>query len=191
MKLSKWARQNNLHYRTALKWFHAGTLPVDAKQMPSGTIWVNETMSLVQPTTTKVAIYARVSSHDQKSDLDRQVARITEWALDQKQAPTMIVKDIGSGLNNRRRGLLSLLGDPLVSTIIVEHKDRLARWGFEFIEATLKSRGAKILVVNPAEKEQDMVQDLIDVATSVCARVYGKRNAKNKAKKWGDQLTKL
>jgi putative resolvase len=187
MKLTQWAKQNHIHYRTALNWFHAGQLPVPARQLETGTIWVDD-VPLESKVLPKVALYARVSSHDQKADLDRQVARLLEWSLTQGLQPNLITKDIGSGLNNRRRGLRALLSDASVSVIIVEHKDRLARWGFEFIEAALHSRRAKILVMNPGDIEQDLVRDLIDVATSVCARVYGKRSAKNKAEAWAKKL---
>ena len=70
-----------------------------------------------------------------------------------------------------------------VETIIVEHKDRLMLFGFEYVESTLKSRGAKVIVVDDSESRDDLVQDMISVLTSFCARLYGKRLAKNKAKR--------
>jgi predicted site-specific integrase-resolvase len=93
------------------------------------------------------------------------------------------VTEIGSGLNGRRRKLMRLLSDPEVTTIIVEHRDRLARFGFEYIETALMAQGRKIIVMEPGEVKDDLVQDMIEVLTSFCARLYGKRSARNRVKK--------
>jgi putative resolvase len=76
MKLSKWAKQNGVSYWTAWKWFRDGNLPVEAIQTKSGTILVQQP----EQQSGKIAIYARVSSSDQRPDLDRQVARLASWA---------------------------------------------------------------------------------------------------------------
>lgn len=78
---------------------------------------------------------------------------------------------------------MRLLSDPEVTTIIVEHRDRLARFGFEYIEAALMAQGRKIIVMEPGEVKDDLVQDMIEVLTSFCARLYGKRSARNRVKK--------
>ena len=91
------------------------------------------------------------------------------------------VIEIGSGLNGHRPRLLKLLADRKVTTIIVEHRDRLARFGSDYIEAALAASGRKLVVVDPGEMKNDLVQDMIDVLTSFCARLYGKRSARNKA----------
>ncbi|MGB9792145.1 MAG: recombinase family protein [Thermacetogeniaceae bacterium] len=82
-----------------------------------------------------------------------------------------------------RRKLLQLLSDPEITTIIVERRDRLARFGFEYIEAALMAQGRKILVMEPGEVKGDLVQDMIEVLTSFCARLYGRRSAKNRVKR--------
>jgi len=92
------------------------------------------------------ALYARVSSSDQKADLERQVVRLLEFANTNGLSVGKTVKEIGSGLNGKRKELLKLLSDPNVTTIIVEHRDRLTRFGFEFIEAALRAQGRRILV---------------------------------------------
>jgi putative resolvase len=85
VKLSEWAKQEGIHYQTAWGWFRDGKLPVPGTRRPSGTILVE-----VPPTNAagagRAAIYARVFSHDQRFDLDRQVARMTEWATTQGMA---------------------------------------------------------------------------------------------------------
>lgn len=78
---------------------------------------------------------------------------------------------------------MRLLSDPEVTTIIVEHRNRLARFGFEYIEAALMAQGRKIIVMEPGKVKDDLVQDMIEVLTSFCARLYGKRSARNRVKK--------
>ncbi len=179
MKLSEWAKRQGISYKTAWKWYKEGKLPVKAYQTPSGTILVE----VEERREGEVAIYARVSSADQKNDLDRQVARLLEFANSRGLAVTKTVTEIGSGLNGHRKKLMRLLADPNVTTIIVEHKDRLARFGFEFIEAALLAQGRKIIVVEPGEVKDDLVQDMIDVLTSFCTRLYGRKSAKNRVRK--------
>jgi predicted site-specific integrase-resolvase len=88
---------------------------------------------------------------------------------------------VGSGLNGQRRGLLKLLQRPEVGVIVVEHRERLARFGFDYIEASLGAQGRRIEVVEEGEMADDVVRDLHDVIVSMCARLYGRRSAKNRA----------
>jgi putative resolvase len=91
------------------------------------------------------------------------------------------VSEVGSGLNGKRRALLRLLSDARVETIVVEHRDRLARFGSDYIEAALAASGRKLIVVDPSEMKDDLVADMISILTSFCARLYGKRSARNRA----------
>ena len=177
MKLADWARKQGIDYKTAHRWFHAGTLPVPARQMVTGTILVD----LPEQEPVGVVIYSRVSSSSQKEDLVRQAGRLVEFAGQNALVVTGSVSEIGSGLNGKRRKLLRLLANPEVGTIIVEHRDRLARFGSEYIEAALHANGRKLIVVDTSEMKDDLVQDMIDVLTSFCARLYGRRAAKNRA----------
>jgi predicted site-specific integrase-resolvase len=181
MKLSAWAKQQGISYKTAWRWFKNGTLPVPYEQAPSGTI-------LVKPLTENerdliVALYARVSSHEQKKDLDGQIARLLIYANNKGLKVGQTVTEIGSGLNGHRPKLLKLLSDAKVKIIVVEHRDRLMRFGSEYVEACLKANQRQLLVVNEEELKDDLVQDMIEVLTSFCARLYGRRSAKNQAKK--------
>ncbi len=128
-------------------------------------------------------MYARVSSADQKADLDRQVARLSEFAAINRLRVVEVVREIGSGLNGHRRAMIKILRNPLINTIIVEHRDRLMRFGIEYIEAALAAQGRKLIVVDPEEMKDDIVRDLHEVIMSLCARLYGKRSAKNRAKR--------
>lgn len=179
MKLSEWARENGISYKTAWRWFKNGTLPVQAEQLASGTILVKK----LRPDSTKVTVYARVSSSDQKADLDRQIARLVQFANSKGLLVHQTVTEIGSGLNGHRSKLMKLLQDPQTTLILVEHRDRLMRFGSEYVEAALSAYDRKLLVADSTELKDDLVQDMIEVLTSFCARLYGRRSAKNKAKK--------
>lgn len=179
MKLSEWAKKQGISYHTAWRWFKEGKLPVRAEQTPSSTILVYETES----DSNEVAIYTRVSSSDQKKDLDRQVARLVMFANANKWVVAHTVTEIGSGLNGHRPKLMKLLANPQIKTIVVEHRDRLMRFGSEYVESALASQGRKLVVADARELKDDLVQDMIEVLTSFCARLYGRRSSKNKAKK--------
>jgi putative resolvase len=186
MKLSEWAAQQGVHYQTAWRWWKQGTLPVPARQLPSGTILVEvpAPASLDQMgggRTGRTVVYARVSAHDQRADLDRQVARVVSWAASQRLAVDQVVAEVGSGLNGRRAKLRRLLADAQVGTIVVEHRERLARFGVEHLEAALAAQGRRIVVVDPAEPGDELVGDMVEVLTSFCARLYGRRGARNRA----------
>jgi predicted site-specific integrase-resolvase len=125
--------------------------------------------------------YARVSSADQRADLDRQVARVTAWATGQHLSVDKVVTEVGSASDGHRRKFLALLGDEGVSTIVVEHRDRFARFGAEYVEAAMSAAGRRLLVVDPAEVDDDLVRDVTEILTSLCARLYGRRAAADRA----------
>ncbi|RQX05440.1 IS607 family transposase [Micromonospora globispora] len=178
MKLAEWARRNGVHPQTAYRWFREGTMPVPARRLPSGTIMVEVTDDARQG---QVVVYARVSSADQRADLDRQVARVTAWVTGRDMAVARVVTEVGSALDGRRKKFLGLLRDPAVSTIVVEHRDRFARFGAEYVEAALAAQGRRLMVVDPAEVDDDLVRDVTEILTSLCARLYGRRAAANRA----------
>jgi putative resolvase len=178
MKLSAWAKKQGVSYKTAWRWFKAGTLP-RAEQMPSGTVVVHED----ETPSAAVALYARVSSHEQKDQLAAQLGRLSEYASREKLLVIRAITEIGSGLNGHRPKLMKLLGDPSISAIVVEHRDRLMRFGSEYVESALSANGRNIIIVNPEEMKDDLVRDMIEVLTSFCARLYGRRSSRNRAKK--------
>lgn len=183
MKLSTWAKKQGISYKTAWRLWATGKLPLPAEQLATGTIIVKEPEASYEAGPSSVVLYARVSSSDQKQDLDRQLSRLVEYTTSHGLQVKGAIKEIGSGLNGKRTKLLSILRDPDVRTIVVEHKDRLVRFGFEYMEALLTVSGRRIIVVDESEMKDDLVQDMIDVLTSFCARLYGRRSAKNRAKK--------
>ena len=180
MKLSVWAKANGLTYKTAWRMWRDGALPIPAEQLATGTVLVHPPQGQAVEA---VALYARVSSGDQKADLERQLGRLAEYASKEKLMVTRSVSEIGSSLNGHRTKIMRLLADPTVHVIVVEHRDRLARFGSEYIESALSASGRKLIVVDQSEMKDDLVQDMIAVLTSFCARLYGRRAAKNRAEK--------
>jgi putative resolvase len=180
MKLSVWAKENGLTYRTAWRMWRDGRLPVPAEQLATGTVLVHPPQAR---SVEAAALYARVSSGDQKADLERQLGRLAKYASREKLTVIRSVSEIGSGLNGHRPKIMRLLADPIVRVIVVEHRDRLARLGSEYIEASLASSGRRLVVVDQSEMKDDLVQDMIELLTSFCARLYGRRAAKNRASK--------
>jgi predicted site-specific integrase-resolvase len=178
MKLSVWARRQGISYQTAWRWVKDDVMPVPWRQLPTGTILVDTSSDELVG---GVALYARVGSHDQRADLDRQLARLSVYAAEHSLHVVESVSEVGSGLNGKRRALLRLLSDPRIETIVVEHRDRLARFGSDYIEAALAASGRKLIVVDPSEMKDDLVADMISILTSFCARLYGKRSARNRA----------
>jgi putative resolvase len=158
-----------------------GRLPIPAEQLPTGTVIVHPPPQT--PAAGGVALYARVSSADQQAGLERQLGRLADDASRERLTVIRSVSEIGPGLNGHRAKVMRLLADPAVRTIVVEHRDRLARFGAEYIEAALAAGGRKLVVVDQAERKDDLVQDMVDVLTSFCARLYGRRAAKNRAEK--------
>jgi len=155
-------------------------MPVPARRLPSGTILVEVAGSDGVPDR-RAVLYARVSAYDQRADLDGQVARLTTWATSQDVGVAEVVTEVGSGLNGRRPKLARLLADPQATMIVVEHRDRLARFGVEYLEAALSAQGRRLVVVDPGETSDDLVRDMIEALTSLCARLYGRRGARNRA----------
>jgi len=182
MRLSDWARQQGVHPKTAYRWWRAGTLPVPAYQVNARCIMVGEpTASPTPPLSSSVVLYARVSSHDQKADLDRQVSRMAQWATTNGLTVTAIVTEVGSGMNGTRPKIRKLLSDSTATTILVEHRDRLGRMNTELVESALASTGRRLVVIDTTEVDDDLVRDMTEVLTSFCARLYGKRSAANRA----------
>lgn len=180
VKLSEWAKQQGLAYKTAHRMFKAGTLPLRSEQFATGTIIVHPAAPAARE---RVALYGRVSSADQKEDLGRQMVRLRDFAASKGWEVALEVVDIGSGLNGHRKGVLRLLSDVKITHIVVEHRDRLARFGSEMIAVALEASGRQLVVMNQTENKNDMVQDFVDVVTCMCARIYGRRAAKNRAER--------
>ncbi len=190
MKLSDWSKKMGISYRRAWQMFKDGKLP-NARQLPTGTIVViedeiNKTSSVPENT---VAIYARVSSHENKDNLEKQAERLKEYAMAKGYQIASIVKEIGSGANDVRPKLIKLLKSKDYKILIVEHQDRLTRFGFNYLRLLAEEQGKKIEIVNGAEDEkEDLVQDFTAVIYSFAAKLYGLRRARKKTEEIVNQI---
>lgn len=153
-------------------------MPVPAPRLPTGTTIVDNPPPAASSAAT---LYARVSSHDQRADLDRQIARLTACATTAGLPVVASVTEGGSGLNGRLPKLMRLLADPAAAVIVVEHRDRPARFGVEHLEAALAAHGRRLVVADSSETTDDLVRDMIEVSTSMCARLHGRRETRNRA----------
>ena len=153
MKLSEYAAKHGIQYRAAWNRFKAGKIP-GAWQDESGTIIVpDETQARLND----AAVYARVSDPSKRKT----------------------VSEVGSGVNDKRRRLSALLKRDDWGTLIVEHKDRLTRFGFEWFRLFIEQQGRRIVVINEAGDDRaDLVQDLVSIIYSFSARLYGQRRSK-------------
>lgn len=187
MKLSEWARKQGVSYVSAHKWFKAGKLPVKATQLASGTILIADEVHQVEQVE-KVCIYGRVSSSVKKDDLERQVERCLAFAAARGYSVDTVYKEIASGMNDKRIKLIKML-DSRPTKIIVEHKDRLTRFGFNYLENLLKKLGCEIVVINrDSEDESDLMKDFVAIITSFCCRLYGLRRGRSKTVELKKQL---
>lgn len=177
MKLSAYARKLGISYQTAWRWYSDGRL--DAYQTSTGTIIVRESSDGPKG----VALYARVSGADQKQDLERQVERLQTYAIARGYKVDKVVTELASGLNDTRPKLTALLKDMSIGVIVVEHRERLTRFGFNYIVNLLETQGRTVEVVLPQETKDDLVEDFLAVITSMCARLYGRRGNKHRAER--------
>lgn len=177
-----------MRYETAWRWYRDGK--IKGHRVGKHTIMVDEDKP-VQPADQQVAVYARVSSAENKSNLDSQAERLVAYSVAKGYQIARVVKEVGSGVNDARPKFLALLEDLSIQTIVVEHKDRASRFGVRYIESLLRLQGRQLEVVNRSEngtEDEDLLTDLTSIIYSFCARLYGQRRAKRKTEKIVEQL---
>jgi predicted site-specific integrase-resolvase len=186
VKLSTYAKKLGVCYRTAWDWWKKGKL--NAYQLDTGTIIVvDEPSPHVQ---LKVAIYARVSTPEKKSQLETQAQRLLDYCAAKGYKVEFVVKEVASGLNDQRPKLTKLLVDQSINLIVVEHKDRLTRFGFNYLELLLGNQHRTIEVINnDVTPRDDLMGDFVAIITSFCARLYGQRRCKRKTERIIAELT--
>lgn len=182
MKLSDWCKKEGINYKTGWNWFKANKLPVECYQTKTGTILVKENIidstNINKSNIKECIIYCRVSSHEKKNDLDRQTERCITFAVSNGFKINKVYKEIGSGMNDNRNQLIKLLNTN-INYIIVENKDRLIRFGFNYIKILLERLNIEIIVINNSDTDkEDLMKDLISIITSFCGRIYGLRRSK-------------
>jgi putative resolvase len=182
VNLTEWAHAQGIHVTTAYRWWREGTLPVPARKVGRLILVAPDAAAAPSPAGA-AGLYARVSSHDQKAELERQVARLSGWAAQAGLPVVRVEAEIGSGVNGVRPKARRLLADPRVTVVVVEHRDRLGRVNTELAEAALAAHGRRLAVIDDGEVTDDLVRDVTEVLTSFCARLYGRRLARNRAEK--------
>src|SRR2546422_3484685 len=180
MKLSRYAKQVGVSYKTAYRWYKAGTL--DAYQTATGIIIVRDKAD-EKPRTSRIALYARVSSLGQKEDLERQRQRLKDYAAAKGYQVSKEVTEIASGLNEKRPKLEKLLADTSIGTIVVENRDRLTRFGSHYIETLLEAQGRHLEMIFQRDTGDELVDDFVAVLSSMAARIYGRRQSKKRVEK--------
>jgi len=183
VNLTEWAHAQGIHVQTAYRWYREGTLPVPVRKVGRLILVSPETATEAARKTEGAGLYARVSSHDQESGLDGQVARLSAWAAEAGLAVVRVEAEVGSGMNESRAKVRRLLADPAVTVVVVEHRDRLGRMNTELVEAALSAHNRRLVVLDTSEVTDDLVRDMVEVLTWFCARLYGRRSARNRALK--------
>ena len=137
---------------------------------------------------TRTIVYCRVSSSQNKANLDTQAERVCAFCNAKGWVVNEVVKEVGSGLNDTRKGLLRIVTDPSVARVVVEHKDRLTRFGFNYLKSLFHG---EIVVINEAKEDRDdLMGDFVAIITSFCSRLYGLRMNKRRTEKLIEELSK-
>jgi predicted site-specific integrase-resolvase len=178
VKISEYAKTMNVTYRTVWNWSKSGHVKIEKSKSGLNYVILDDILSQ------KVAIYCRVSSSENKSNLESQKNRLIDYCNAKGYQVSQVITEIGSGLNDERKKLESLLLDRSITIIVVEHKDRLARFGINYISKLLGLDGRKIEVVNNVNgDENELMQDFVSIITSFVARLYGRRRSKRNTEK--------
>lgn len=193
VRLTQAAKQLGVHPDTLRRWANADKIKV-AGTTPGGQrlFDLNEISQVIKSPTNRVLAqdkptiaYARVSSHDQKEDLNRQIECLQlycsshGWSFE-------VINDLGSGMNYNKKGLKSLirrLCNQEIGRLVITHKDRLLRFGSELIFSICEHVGCEVVVINSSEDstyEEDLTRDVLEIITVFSARLYGSRSHKNK-----------
>ena len=181
MKLSDYAKKHGITYKTAWNHFKAGLIP-NAKKLPTGLVVID---SDLESRPSRTAVYARVSSSENKSNLLSQSKRVQDFCSAKGWVVSEVVEECGSGLNDSRKKLLNT--DKTITRIVVEHKDRLTRFGFNYIKELWD--GEIVIINEVVEDEKDLMQDFVSLVTSFTARLYGRRRSKRNTEKLIKELT--
>jgi putative resolvase len=177
VKLSEYAARNGIKYRAAWNRYKAGKI---------GGAYLDETGHVVVPDPQhaligRAAVYARVATHKQRDDLDRQAQQMTQFANAAGLSVVAVIKEVASGVNDARPKLTALLKEDSWGTLVVEHKDRLSRVGFGWFDVLLGLQGRRIMVADAAtEDKADLLDDFVSIIYSFAARRYGLRSARRR-----------
>lgn len=186
-KISQYAKKYNVTTRTVWNWIYANKLITERDSTNHLLIIENEDKKIND----SVAIYARVSSSENKENLYRQRERLENYCAAKGYKVIKTVEEIGSGLNDNRKKLESLLLDESIKKIVVEHSDRFSRFGMNYIIKLLKLQDREVEIINESSNDRDdLMEDFVSIITSFCARLYGLRRNKRRTEKLIENILK-
>ena len=189
ININEASKQLGVSISTLRRWDKAGILI--AERTPKGHRRYDihkinpNLLHTIKDTERKTVAYARVSSHGQKQDLERQM-QVLELYCARQGWTFEIINDLGSGMNYHKKGLKQLLDDILnnqIARLVLTHKDRLLRFGAELIFALCEAKNVEVVIINQGENlsfEEELAQDVLEIITVFSARLYGSRSKKNK-----------
>lgn len=184
-KIRQYAKLEGVKYRAIWNRIQKGQLQTERTASGGIRIIIDEAKE------ERVAIYCRVSSSENKANLDKQVDRLISYCNAKGWRVEKIIKEIGSGLNDKRKQLEKILIDPTITKIVVEHSDRFSRFGINYIMQLLQMQGRAIEIVNKQTNDRDdLMQDFVSIITSFCSRLYGLRRSKRKTEQLIKELEK-
>ena len=185
LKISQYAKIEGVKYRAIWNRIKKGQLQTEKTQNGGIRIIIDENKDV------RVAVYCRVSSSENKENLERQKERVLNYCAAKGYRIEKVICEIGSGLNDKRKKLESLLNDISITKIVVEHSDRFSRFGMNYIVELLKLQSRDIEVINKQENNRDdLMQDFVSIITSFTARLYGQRRSKRKTEQLIKELNK-
>jgi putative resolvase len=191
-KLADYAKEHDVTYKTAWNHFHAGLIE-NAYQLPTGTVVIPDSTQLKAPKQDYIITYARVSSSENKNNLITQSKRLIDFCNAKGWTTQENITEIGSGINDNRPKLSKILTENKATKIVVEHKDRITRFGFNYIKMLCDKSNCEIVILNNAEEKENLMQDFVSIVTCFCAKIYGQRRSKRNTEKLIKELndTKL
>ncbi|MCP4107291.1 MAG: IS607 family transposase [Desulfobacteraceae bacterium] len=180
MKLSEWAKKQGITYRTAWEHFRTGKIS-GAYKLQSGAIIVPD--GRIEKQEFNVT-YARISSSESRKNLESQSKRLIDFCNARGWQTHLNIKETGSGLNDKRKKLEDVLLKGQASRLIVEHEDRLARFGVRYIEILCKHIGCELVILNVTDSDrEELIQDFVSLVTSFCTTLYGQKKSRKKTEK--------
>lgn len=189
IKLSKYAKDHSITYGTALRHYHKGILK-GYQDETTKTIYIEEETKNIN-NTNRVVLYSRVSSSENKKNAEKQLERLRMYSLAKGYTIVEEIIEVASGLNDKRPKLEKILKKDNYDILLIEHKDRLTRFGFNYIEVLLSKSQQRVEVINYIQEDkEDLINDLVSIITSVCARIYGQRRTKRKTEDLIKELKK-
>lgn len=176
LKISQYAKLHHVGYRTIWNWIKDDK--VKTEKTTTGRVLIVFDEKEIEH---KVAIYCRVSSSENKANLEKQKERVLNYCAAKGYRVEKVIIEVGSGLNDSRKKLESLLKDITITKIVVEHSDRFSRFGMNYICELMKLQGREVEVINKQSNDRDdLMQDFVSIITSFTARLYGQRRTKRK-----------